>query len=166
MGRKGQNKASTSSQQRPRGDSTVLSKTRSSSLPYFRLCIEIILPPETDRSRRILSLPASIFPNLPPVLGLTERGEDFCLNWRLQLVTPDTGASAKKEPEGNNRGESRERDGRDFKEKDREDRKGKETLLDGETSLYFGQGAINITDMDKRTLFTVCPKTVATFPSS
>lgn len=137
MRRKGQNKASTS-QQRLSGVDVALPKTKSKSLAYFRLCIEIILPPETDRSRRILSLPASIFPNLPPVLGLTERGEDFCLNWRLQLVTrPDKRAG------GN--------DGKVCKEKDKEYYKAKEDTFDDKDTLYFGQGAISITDMDKRT---------------
>lgn len=64
-----------------------LSRIEGATISRFRICIELTLPTSlTDRSPRIISFPSTFFEGiLPRIVGLTEAGQNWCFNWRLQL---------------------------------------------------------------------------------
>jgi hypothetical protein len=57
----------------------------------FRLCIQLHLPTVLcHHSPRILSLPATFFTDhLPPAVGVILRGQDYCLDYRLEVCKED-----------------------------------------------------------------------------
>lgn len=68
-----------------------------SNLETFHLCIELLTEKVNHTSNsRILSLPTSFFEEaLPVVVGPTVGGQDFCLHWRLALITEEAAQQQK-----------------------------------------------------------------------
>ena len=57
----------------------------------FRLCIQLYSPTVLHHlSPRILSLPSTFFTDcLPPAIGVILKGQDYCLDYRLEVRKED-----------------------------------------------------------------------------